>query len=145
LSEPRKKRRAWEIDSAVFQVGRKASLFERFVLRPLRYVGKYALMGLAFTYPISLVSVGIIYGGLVFWGFFIVSVALIGLILSRLGYSKNFASWDVSLRKFALLPIAFLMSMGLYVGIIYAKPWIAPIMISALVLVLTYALRKSKI
>jgi len=120
-------------------------LFERFILRPLRYVGKYALLALAFTYPIYLVSVGIIYGGIAFWGFFAGSVALMGLIISRLGYSKNFASWDVSLGKFAGLSLAFLTLVGLYLGIIYVKVWIIPIMITALGLVLTYALRKSKI
>jgi hypothetical protein len=145
LSEPRKKRRPWEIDSAIFQPGPKASLFKRFILRPLRSVGKYAILALAFTYPIYLVSVGIIYGGLVFWGFFAGSVTLMGVIISRAGYSKNFATWDVSLKRFAASTLAFLTLAGLYLGILYFKVWIVPIMIAALGLVLTYALRKTRI
>ena len=59
--------RLWQFDPSVFQPGPKASMLERFILRNARSIGKHGLYALAFAYPIILVTLGVVFGGLVFW------------------------------------------------------------------------------
>ena len=99
MPDKTKSRRFWEVDPGMFGSGRRASYFERFVVSPLRQAGKLGLFALAFAYPPILVLVGIAFGGLAFWSFFAASGAVIGLIIWKLGYASNFASWDIGLRR----------------------------------------------
>ncbi len=144
MPEPRKKRRLWEIDPTVFQPGRKAGFFERRLLQPFKFVGKYVLFALALTYPLYLVIVGIAFGGLVFWAFFAGSVAILGVLITRLGYARNFANWDLGFRNFGVLFLAFLVAMGFYMGLIYLRVWFVPIFVTILAFGLVLFLRRSK-
>jgi hypothetical protein len=144
MPKPRKKRRFWEIEPTVFQPGPKAGFFERRILQPFRFVGKYVLFALALTYPLSLVIVGIAFGGLVFWGFFVCSVAIIGVLITKLGYARNFANRDLGFRDFGVLFLAFLVAMSYYVGLIYLKAWFLPIFVTILACGLVLFLRRSK-
>jgi hypothetical protein len=146
LPEPEKKKhRFWEFDPATFQPLRRAGLFER-RLRPFfRSAGKYLLYSLAFLYPFLLVTVGIIFGGIAFWTSFAGSFAVIGLLISRLGYAKNFANWDLSLRKFGALVLAFLAAFGFYEGLINLRIWVIPLFAAVLSLGLAYFLIKNRV
>jgi hypothetical protein len=139
LSKDDKKKRFWQVDPAMFKLGRRAGSLERYILPVVKSLGKYVLYSIAIFYPITLAVVGLVYGGFVMWGYFAVSVAVIGLLISRLGYARNFASWDVSSRKFAAIVVAFIAALGFFAGIIYLKVWFLPIVFAVLVsgLVLT--------
>jgi hypothetical protein len=123
-----KKRKLWVIDPSMFNPGAKASFFERRILPPLRQIGKLGLYGLGLTYPIYLAYVGLAFGGLAFWSFFAISLAIIGTIITKLGYASNFRQWDVRLGKTTLMIIlGFLLAVGLYEGLIYLKIWFVPV------------------
>ena len=67
LTKKQRKTRLWQFDPSVFQPGPKAGFLEHHILRRVKALGKYTLYCLAFAYPVALVSLGIIFGGLVFW------------------------------------------------------------------------------
>jgi hypothetical protein len=127
LPEEHKKRRLWELDPSIFEPGRRASFFERRIAPPLRQLGKFSLYSLALTYPIYLVLVGLAFGGLAFWGFLAGSIAVMGIILWRLGYALNFRHWDISLKRSVGLLLGFPLAIGFYGGLIYLKIWLVPI------------------
>jgi hypothetical protein len=133
LPKPRKKGRLWEFDPTTFQPGRKASILER-ILTPFRSLGKYLLFALALAYPLCLVILGVAFGGLVFWGAFAGSIALMGLVITKAGYAKNFQNWDIGFRKMGALVIAFLATLGLYLGLIHLRLIVIPIFAAILVL-----------
>ena len=129
----------------MFEPGRKASFFETRVVPHLRQVGKFGLLALAIMYPIYLVYVGIAFGGLAFWSFFVASVAVIGLVISRLGYASNFRHWDISPKRTTLgIFLGFAIALGFYGGLIYLKIWLVPIALGLLALGGLLALRRSK-
>jgi hypothetical protein len=142
LTKRSRKSRLWYFDPSVFQPGPKASFLERHLLRHARLLGKYALYSLAFAYPVAVVSMGIIFGGLVFWTTFAGSAGLMWLIIVKTGYSKNFANWDVSARKFLGLFLGFGAALAFYSGLIYLKFWIFPVATAVMVGVLVLGLRK---
>lgn len=84
------------------------------------------LFGLAIAYPILLVYIGLAFGGLLFWSFFTGSIALIGAVITKLGYASNFRHWDISLRRTISVFLAFALAAGFYAGIIYLRTWILP-------------------
>jgi hypothetical protein len=127
LPEEHKKRRLWELDPSIFEPGRRASFFERRIAPPLRQLGKFSLYSLALTYPIYLVLVGLAFGGLAFWGFLAGSIAVMGIILWRLGYASNFRHWEISLKRSVGLLLGFPLAIGFYGGLIYLKIWLVPI------------------
>jgi len=127
LSKAPKKRRLWELDPSIFDSGRRANFLERRVLDPARRLGKFALLALAFLYPVYMVVLGVAFGGLVFWGSFAGSIILLGLVLTKLGYARNFRDWDVSLRKFSGLVLAFFVALGFYFALLYDKIWLIPV------------------
>ncbi len=144
MPEPRKKRKLWEIDSTIFEPGPKPSLLERRIIEPLKLLGKYVLFALAFSYPSIIVLVGIVYGGLVFWAAFAGSAALIVLLLSKLGFARNFATSNVNVKKrFLGLFIAFPAVLSFYYGLIYLRIWLIPVAIAVLVSVSVLVLRKA--
>src|SRR5207247_9979868 len=104
--------------------------------------GKYTLYSLAFAYPVLLVSLGIIFGGLVFWGAFACSIGLMWLIIKKAGYSKNFANWGVSNKKLLGLFGAFGIGLGFFYGLIQLREWFFPFFGGVLVIALTVGLRR---
>jgi hypothetical protein len=144
MSERPKKRRLWVIDPSIFELGRKASLFERRIIPPLRQLGKHGLYGLAITYPIYLVYVGLAFGGLAFWAFLAGSIAVMGVVITKLGYASNFRNWDISLKRTAGLLLGFPLAVGLYGGLIYLKPWFVLVALGLVGLGIVLLLRRSK-
>jgi hypothetical protein len=125
--EPDKKKKLWQVDSSLYQKGRRAGFFQRRVVAPLRQFGKFVLIGLGLTYPIYLVYIGLAFGGIAFWAFLVGSFALIGIIISRLGYAGNFRNWDMGGTRIVGFVLAFVLAAGFYAGLIYLKTWIIPI------------------
>jgi hypothetical protein len=123
LPERPKKRKLWDVNPSIFELGRKASFFERRIFPPLRQTAKFGLYALAIAYPIYLVYIGIAFGGLVFWSFFVGSIALIGIAITKLG---------------------FLVATGFYAGIIYFKIWLVPIALGLFSLGLLLVLRRAR-
>jgi hypothetical protein len=144
LPEEHKKRRLWELDPSIFEPGRRASFFERRIAPPLRQLGKFSLYSLALTYPIYLVLVGLAFGGLAFWGFLAGSIAVMGIILWRLGYASNFRHWDISLKRSVGLLLGFPLAIGFYGGLIYLKIWLVPIAFGFVGFGLLLILRRSR-
>ena len=144
LPEKPKKRRLWEVDPSIFEPGRKASFFEKHIVPPLHQLGKFGLYALAITYPIYLVYVGLVFGGFAFWGFFAGSIAVIGIVITRLGYASNFRHWDIDFKRTAGLLLGFPLAVGFYVGLIYLKTWLVPISFGLAGLGLLLVLRRSK-
>jgi len=138
--EEKKKHRLWEFDPTMFEPGRKAGFFERYFSWWLKQIGKYALYTIAFFWPLLVVSIGVAFGGLAFWGSFLASFAIIGFLITKLGYAANFANWNVSNTKFAGLIFAFAAAMGFYLGLIYLKIWLFPIVLGVLGLTLVWGI-----
>lgn len=110
----------------------------------LRQTAKFGLYALAIAYPIYLVYVGLAFGGLVFWTFFAGSIALIGALITKLGYAPNFKHWDISLRRTIGVFLGFVVAAGFYAGIIYLKSWVLPVVLGMLVFGLLLVLRRKK-
>jgi hypothetical protein len=144
LPEEREKRKLWDVDPSIFEAGRKASFYERRVFPILRQTAKVGLYGLAIAYPIYLVYVGLAFGGLFFWTFFAGSIALIGVVITKLGYAPNFRHWDISLRRTISVFLGFALAASFYTGIIYLKSWVLPIVLGLLVFGLLLVLRRRK-
>src|SRR5438445_13461082 len=107
----------------MFEPGRRAGFFERRIVPALRQIGKFGLFGLAITYPIYLVYVGVAFGGLAFWSFFAGSIVAMGTIITRLGYASNFKHWDISLKRTVGVIIGFVIAAVFYGGLIYLRTW----------------------
>jgi hypothetical protein len=127
LPEQRKKKKLWEVDPSIFEPGRKASLFQRRILPPLRQLGKFGLYAFAITYTVYLVYVGLAYGGLAFWSFFAGSVMVMGVTITKLGYASNFRHWDLGSKRTLGVLLGFAVAAGFYVGLIYARTLFIPI------------------
>ncbi len=123
----------------------RASFFQRRIVPMLRHLGKFGLFALAFTYPIYLVYVGLAFGGLVFWSFFAGSFAIIGVVITRLGYASNFRNWDLSFgRVMTGTVLGFLIAVGFYSGLIYLNTWLLPVVLGLLGLGLLVVLRRQR-
>jgi len=145
LPDKPKKRKLWNADPSIFELGRKASFLERRILPALRQAAKFGLYTLAIAYPIFLVYIGLAFGGLVFWTFFAGSIALIGVALTKLGYASNFRHWDVSLKRTAGVFLGFLIAASFYAGIIYLKTLLVPVAFALLALGLLLVLRRTRL
>ncbi len=133
--------RLWQFDPSVFQPGPKASMLERFILRNARSIGKHGLYALAFAYPIILVTLGVVFGGLVFWTSLVGSMALFWLVIKRAGYSGNFASWDMGYKSFLGLGAAFGIYAALIYGLIHIGLWVVPIFGGILIIALVLGIK----
>lgn len=142
--EEKKKPRFWVIDPAMFHPGRRAGFFERYFLGWFKLAGKYALYAIAFFWPLLVVSIGVAFGGLAFWTSFLTSFAIIGFLITRLGFAANFADWNVSNTKFAGLIVAFVAAIGFYYGLIHLKIWLIPIILCVLGLTLALGIRRKQ-
>ena len=135
---------ARRFDPSLFQPLRKAGVLERRIIQPGRSLGKYSLYTLAFTYQLALVSLGVVFGGLVFWSLLVGSAGVFWLVISKTGYAKNFANSDVGYRKLIGLVGGFILSLGVIYGLIYLSGWIIPIFAAGLVLALLIAVEVKK-
>jgi hypothetical protein len=125
--KPDKKKKPWEVDPTMYQKSRRASFLERRIVPALRQVGKWVLIALAFTYPIYLVYIGIAFGGIAFWAFLAGSFAVIGVIISRMGFASNFRNWDMGWRRMGTVLLGFLAAFCFYAGLVYLKTWLIPV------------------
>jgi len=107
-------------------------------------MAKFGLYTLAIAYPLYLVYIGLIFGGLVFWGFFVGSIAVIGAAITKLGYASNFRHWDISLKRIAGVFLGFLVAASFYAGIIYLKTWLIPVVFGLFGLGLVLVLRRRR-
>lgn len=80
-----------------------------------------------------------------FWSLLAGSFAIIGLVITKTGYAKNFAHWDISLRKFGGLFLSFLAAFVFYEGLIHFNFWVIPMFVAVLGLGFTLFLYKSRI
>jgi hypothetical protein len=127
--ESDEKKRLWKVDPSMYEKGPSARFVERRVVPVLRHVGKWVLLALAFTYPIYLVYIGVAFGGIVFWAFLAGSFAVIGVIITRLGFASNFRDWDFGGKRMSGVVLGFLVAMGFYGGLIYLRTWLIPTVI----------------
>ncbi len=112
--------RPFEFNPSIFQPGPKAGFLEQHIVSRARSLGKYTLYALTFVYPIILVSLGVEYGGLVFWGSLTGSMVIVGLMIKKAGYAANFADWGIGYKKFLALPSAFAILLSVYYGLVYS-------------------------
>ena len=131
----------WKVDSSLFQHGPEASFLERHVLRRVRSTARLMLFGAAFAYPFVLISLGISYGAIVFWAGFAGSAVIMGLIITKAGYAKNFAGWDIGYRRFVALPVGFAIAFGAYLGLLYSPIGSLTVVVLAGVLALVFLLK----
>ncbi len=139
----KEKSRLWEIDPQLFTPLPKAGSVQRRFTPPLRTLGRFSLLGLAFAYPVILVTLGLLFGGLVFWSSLGGSALVLWLVLTRLGYARNFAGWGSGWKKSAGILIAFPITLGFYLGLIYLKLFFVPLFFGALILGALLAFRKT--
>jgi hypothetical protein len=129
----------------MYDKGRKAGFLERRLLPIFKSVGRFGLIGLALTYPLYLVYVGVAYGGLAFWSFLVGSMAIIGLVLWKLGFASHYSSWDIGFKRMVGAVAGFVVAMGFYMGLIYAKTWMLPISFALLGVGVFIILRRSRL
>jgi hypothetical protein len=141
-SKRNRKRRFWEVDANLYAPSGKFGLWER-SLELGRAVGKYVLWGLIMTYPFTLPVIGVLFGGLAFWGTFGASGLVIVVLLRRFGLSRNFNSREGSLFR-GILGICggFLCTLGFYYSLIFLHGWVFPITFGLLGLVFFIILRE---
>ena len=139
-----KKKRLWEVDSTLYQKRRGASFLEGRVFPALRQVGKFSLISLALVYPLGLVIVGIVYGGLGFWSFFAVSLAIIYLVIAKLGFAPRFRSQGQGFKGILGILGGFLLAAGFYEGLFILRTWTIPAAIGLSALGIVFMLRRTR-
>ena len=142
--KPRKSR-FWQFDPSLFQPGPGSGFLQRHILGPARRIVGRTVWVLAFAYPLILVTLGVVFGGLVFWASFAGSVGLIWLIVKKAGYARNFEGWDIGYRKFLGLFFAFGITLTIFTGLLYnpIRDLTIPLMGGILGLALVLALWKT--
>lgn len=107
---------------------------------------KYVLYCLSLAYPVLLVSIGIIYGGLVFWSSFAASVVVIWIVLKRSGRGRTFATATFRFRTIVVTFGAFAMLALVYFGLFYTplKILTIPIFGGILAVAFLFGLKKSQ-
>jgi hypothetical protein len=73
------------------------------------------------------------------------SLAVMGTIISKLGYASNFRHWDISFKRTVGLLLGFVVAAGFYAGIIYLKIWFVPIAFTVLGLVVFLVRKQFKL
>lgn len=106
-------------------------------------MGSLLLVALAGSYPLILVYLGLAYGGLVFWSSLAGSLAIIYIVISRLGYASNFEGrGQPILKSLTVLALGFGLAVGLYLSIFNLRLLTIPIVVGVGLLGLAYYLRK---
>ncbi len=142
--ESPEKPQLWKFDESLFQPLRLAGTVERRVIQPGRALVKYALYSLPFAYPVVLVSIGVVYGGLAFWASFAGSVGLIWVVLKKSGRARTFANADVGKQKFIGLLGGCALVLAMFYGLLYSPLKIFTIPLMGLVLTLIFLLALKK-
>ena len=88
---------------------------------------------LAFSYPVLLVSLGLVFGGIVFWTSLVGSIALMWLIIRKTGYARNFAGWGVGGWRLLGLFGAFGIALAFFYGLTHLGDWFFPVFMAVLV------------
>lgn len=71
------------------------------------------------------------------------SVGLIGFLLWKLGYAKNYAARNPSLRRQLVgLSLGFLLALGFFLSLTNIELWLPPVVIALIALGLVIAIRK---
>lgn len=124
MPDSEKKHHFWQVSPKMFEQRHNSGFFDRKIVVFLRSSARNSLYVLALLYPVYLVLVGLIFGGIAFWLFLLGSFAVVGILVSKLGYSRNFTSWgEFSFKRLGAFFLAFLITMGFYLGIIYLRGW----------------------
>jgi len=147
LSESRddKEKNFWKVDERIFRPARIQTNVQRFV-DALKTLSKGGLLILLFAYPILLVYVGVAYGGIVFWSSFAGSFVIVGIILSRTGYSRNFVTVEGGMaRRLIGLAIAFVSIVGFYLGLFQFKLLMVPILLGVLGAAIALVMLKARL
>ncbi len=137
--------RLWIVDPSMYQSsGHPKSLGSRVASR-LRGLGTIGLFTLLIVYPVGLIYMGLVYGWLGFWGTFLGTLSIIGLVLHRAGYSGNFsqAGTGTPLRAIAGLFLAFIVTVGFYEWLFILRSLVFPIIILFVTIGLGYKLARS--
>ena len=120
MTEPgtKGKKKYWEVDPSIFKPGPRDSWRRRYLIEPARSLAKFAFFGMLLIYPLGLVISGLLFGAVFFWGSFIGSIGLIGVIIWKAGYSANFSAWNPDFRRQILgLTVGFLLTLGFFLGL----------------------------
>jgi hypothetical protein len=106
-------------------------------------VGLVAL-ALLFAYPLMLVYLGLAYSWLGFWGSFLGSVLVFGIIIKKSGYARHFESARRGsfLTGVIGLSLGFVIAVSLYEGLFVLRTWIFPVVILLSQVALGYKIRK---
>lgn len=107
---------------------------------------KYVLYSLSIAYPVVLVSIGVIYGGLVFWTSFAASIVVIWIVLKRSGRGRTFATATFRFRTIVVTFGAFAMLALVFFGLLYTplKILAIPIFGGTLAVAFLFGLRRSR-
>ena len=117
----REKRKPFQVYIEDFRPLPKASLWQRTIVDRVKSLSVALFAGALFAYPVTLVLVGVIFGGLIFWSTFVGSFIVIGLIIHGLGFSHNFRNWDISMKRMLATVMGGMVALGWYEGILYFK------------------------
>ena len=146
-----KKRKFWEVDPSIFKPGPKDSWQRRYLIEPARSLAKFTFLSLFLAYPLVMVTLGLVFGGAFFWGIFAGSMGLIGFVIWKLGYARNFASWNPNFRRQLVgLTVGFLLTAGFFLGLttflkhLEFALWIAAIVAALIVMAVGFAMRRAR-
>jgi hypothetical protein len=122
----------WKVDKTIFRRAGIRTPVQRLV-SVLKSLSRGSLLLFLFAYPLLMVYIGIAYGAIVFWISLGGSFVIVGVVLSRTGYSRNFDRVDGSMAKGLIaLAIAFASIVGFYLGLLQFKLLMVPIFLGVL-------------
>jgi hypothetical protein len=122
----------WKVDETIFRPAGIQTRLQHLVAR-FKSLTKGALLLFLFAYPVLLVYLAIAYGVIVFWGSLAGSFVVVGVVLSRTGYSRNFDRVEGSMaRGLIALAVAFVSIVGFYFGLLQFKLLMIPIFLGVL-------------
>lgn len=132
MSEPKKeqKKRLWVVDPSMYKSEGNRSKIDhvRDLLVPL---GRTAFVIVLFSYPLLLVYLGIVFGGVAFWGTLAGTFLALGLFLWKTGYARHFEAWNTNFGKQIIgLLAGFLIVLGVYEGVFHLGFWILPLVVA---------------
>jgi hypothetical protein len=134
LSQPKddKEKNFWKVDETIFRPAGIQTVVQR-LAGLLKSLTKRSLLLLLFAYPLLLVIIGIAYGAIAFWGSLAGSTVIVGIILSRTGYSRNFERVEGStIKGLIAITIAFALMVGFYFGLVEFRLLMIPVFLGVL-------------
>ncbi len=139
-----KKTRFWELDPSMYESQSKPKSFWTRLLGRLKASVGFVALTILFAYPLVLVYLGLVYGWLGFWGSFLGSVLVIGIIIKRTGYAKHFENAGSGSFFTGILGISlgFVIAVSMYEGLFILKSWIFPVVVLLLLAGLGYKIKK---